>query len=255
MKTILALTVAVIMMGVGAPSSPQALETRSASELERERRHDEQMWQLMCLMLMEFGYSNKVAALDNAWQKTMTPQQWAALDWPKPTAVSPSPAAQRVAARCAAVTNTDFAVVFQSACRETNDAHAVVMGLLAWTQNGGHPSLQGRSDLALHFIYAAAAELAGLGRAAAVIKEQLDQSHGKPFDLDDLAAGFAGAQWVQQARLSPQWLQQWASGKKTLHKNLPSFQYGIALHSPQVLERIQQDIQTAFIRESLVTPQ
>lgn len=236
----------VIGMAMGILASPHALENRSAPASEREPLNDERMWQLMRLALVEFGYSNKVAALDAAWQKTMTPQQWATVDWSKSKPPSPTLAAQKLAARCAAATNTDFAAVIRLACRESTDPRVIATGLLAWTQGGGRPSLQGRNDLALHFIYAAVCELSGLGQAAAVIKEQLDRSHGKPFDLDDLAAGFAGAEWARQARQNPHWLQHWASGGKDLHKNLPALRYGIGPHPPEVLRQIHQDIQAAL---------
>jgi hypothetical protein len=124
-----------------------------------------------------------------------------------------------------------------------------------WIQDGGHPSLQGRHDLALHFVHAAAWELAGLGRAVSVIKEQLDEAHDKPFDLDDLAAGFAGAEWVRYAKENPCWLLAWALGEKNPRMNLPTLHYGVGPHSPETLAKIQQDIHTSFarIRASLPT--
>jgi len=238
---------AVIYVGLAAEIlvSPHASETRPASALEQERRNDERMWQLTRAMLVEFGY---FAMLDAAWQKTMTPQQWASVRWPEPTPPTPSPAAQRVAARCAAMTDADFAATLQLACRETLDVRDVVTGLLVWIQDGGHPSLQGRHDLALHFVHAAAWELAGLGHAVSAIKEQLDEAHGKPFDLDDLAAGFAGAEWVRYAKEDPGWLPAWALGEKNLRVNLPALRYGVGPHSPETLGRIQQDIQASFAR-------
>jgi len=239
-----------VVVGVGITAVilvlGHAAENRSAASLEQERVNDERMWQLTRALLMELGYSNKVAALDAAWQKTKTPQQWASLDWSQMPQPSLTPAAQRVADCCVSVTNADIAVVLQVACRQSTDVRAITTGLLSLTQRGHRLHLQGRPDLALHFLYAAVCELSGWGQAAALIKEQLDQCRGKPFDLDDLAAGLAGAEWVRQALTKMDWLGQWASGKKDLHKNLPPLRYGVGAHSPEIVDRIREEIQAAY---------
>jgi hypothetical protein len=121
--------------------------------------------------------------------------------------------------------------------------------LIAWAHQGGQPVLQGRADLALHFLYGALAEatLVG-GDAAAVLKEQLDARAGRPFDWDDLAAGVAGAEWVRRARAEAGWAAQWAAGQKTLAANLPAFRYGTAPPADDGLARIRHDIQLAYNR-------
>jgi hypothetical protein len=87
-----------------------------------------------------------------------------------------------------------------------------------------------------------------MGRAVSVAKEYLDQSQGKPFDLDDLAAGFAGAEWVKQAQRHLRWRNAWATGEKNLDRNLPAFKYGTGLPSAEQLVKIQEEIAAQMVR-------
>lgn len=233
-------------VAMGAVASVGRSANQSSSALEQERVNDERMWQLIRLMLVEFGYSNKVAALDQAWKRTKTPQEWAQVDWSRLQPPPFPPAARRVATRCAALGHEDFSTVFQAACREAADVRSLVTGLLAWTQNGGRPVIQGRHDLALHFIYAAVGELTEMGKVLSFVKEQIDESSGKPFDLDDLAAGFTGAEWVRQARKNSQWLQLWGTGEKNVRAHFPQFRFGVNACSAHTLRQIQQEIERAF---------
>jgi len=220
-----------------------------AEQLEQEQHRDDRMWQVMRQVLVYFGCSNKVAVLDVAWQKTQTPAQ-RATEWRTNAVISasiPSATAEAVAARCAAARNVPFADLFRQLCAEELAPADLFNGLLLWTRDGGQPTLQGRHDLALHFIYAASYECAlGLGRTVALAKEQFDQAQGKPFDLDDMAASFAGAAWVRQAKTDSRWMSQWAKGQKSLDKNLPRFQYGTGPHTNDTLTRIDREIAAAL---------
>jgi len=121
--------------------------------------------------------------------------------------------------------------------------------LVFWTQRGGRPTLQGRNDLALHFLYGAYCEATTeQGVTAAVWKEQWDWANGKPYDCDDLAAGLAGAEWARRARADAGWLRDWAAFRKTLAANLPVFHYGTGHQTPQRLAQIHQDIRHSFNR-------
>lgn len=216
--------------------------------LEHERRNDDQMWQLMRQMLVDFGYSNKVAVLDTAWQKTATPQQWADAKRRKP--VEPDlvpPEAERILARLPLHPTTGFSRFFTDACAQGRDLHEIVRVLVAWTARGGQAELQARSDWTYHFIYGAACELnLGLGFFAAVMKEHYDQEHGGPFDFGDMAASMAGAEWVHRVEHNPQWLTEWKTGRMTLAKNLPALQYGTGDYSLPIAERVHVDILAAY---------
>jgi hypothetical protein len=233
----------ILMLGLASDrrSHPAALES--------ERQHDERMWAMMRQMLADFGRSNQVAALDDAWKKTKTPQQWVLFGWDQAHEIpfTPTETVQQIARACRDAKTLNEAL--QLACAHPADTADIILGLLTWTSNGGAPSLQGRADLALHFIHAAAYEcLFGMGRAVSVAKEYLDQSQGKPFDLDDLAAGFAGAEWVKQAQRHLRWRNAWATGEKNLDRNLPAFKYGTGLPSAEQLVKIQEEIAAQMVR-------
>ena len=230
------------------------------------RRNDEQMWGLMRQMLAELGYEKKVAMLDTAWQKMNTPAQWAALKqeqlaWTNCAVraarelelrAAISPEVQAIAKLCQATAPEGFARVLEAVCQASHNVVQITGGLLLWTNEGGAPLLQGQDDKALHFIYGAYLEATfGMGTQAGVMKEQSDLIHGRVFDCNDMAATFAGAEWVRRANTDEKWIGQWASGQKTLAANLPALHYtilkdGFAREEYEV--QVLQDIFTAFNR-------
>jgi hypothetical protein len=235
------------------PPGQTAPETSGgkAGRLEKENEHDQQVWQMTREMLKDLGYRHKAADLDNLWVTTHTPQQWAALrstDWPAFNEFDD----QRLAILelCRANGKTDFDRLFQNLCRSNPDLSALFTGLIMWTQQGGSGlKLQNKEHLALHFIYGGACEASlHLGYAAAVAKERLDEDEGGSFNLDEMAAGIAGAEWVHQARVNPDWVHEWATGQKTLGRNLPNFHRGDGEYSPQLVEQIHDEIMRAYAR-------
>jgi len=246
-------------LGNGAGGAP-------VGNLEQEQKTDDQMWQVMRQMLVEFGYSNKVAVLDSAWQKTATPQRWAAAKLVKPAEPElVPPAAARILARLPVRPAADFSQFFTDVCRQGRDLREIVRVLVAWTGRGGQAELQGRHNWTIHFIYGAACELNfGLGYFAAIMKESHDKASGDDFSFDDMAASMAGAEWVHQVEHDPQWLKQWQTGRLTLAKNLPALRYGPGAYSQreasggdwitlfhgeysrQIAERVHADILAAY---------
>jgi hypothetical protein len=117
--------------------------------------------------------------------------------------------------------------------RLDDQVRAIFGGLWLWTRTGGNPVLQGRTDLALHFIGGGAFEgYWDAGRSAAVIKERIDaRDPHNVFDLDDMAATLLGARWMEIAvrgeyEQTRAWLELWAAGRCTLSKCLPRLRYG-----------------------------
>ena len=219
-----------------------------AARLEQERKVDNQMWQLMRQMLVDFGYSNKVAMLDTAWQKTATPQQWAdAKQTPPAKQDLLPPAAERILARLPVRPPGGFSQFFTDVCGQGRDLREIVRVLVAWTRSAGQAQLQGRNNWTIHFIFGAAYELnLGLGYFAAVMKESRDQERGSVFSFDDMAASMAGAEWVQQVARNPAWLTEWRTGRLTLANNLPALRYGHGDYSLPMVERVHADILAAF---------
>ena len=117
--------------------------------------------------------------------------------------------------------------------------------LICWVQCGGSAQLAHRSDLGQHFLFAGALEANfDRGREVTILKEITDGTR----DLNDLAAGLAGGEWVRRAYRDQQWMTQWATGQKTLTNNLPQFQYGAGPNTNTVLQRIMDDIAAAYAR-------
>jgi len=236
-----------LLLWVGAIILPA-----QTSPLETERQHDQKMWRVMRQMLIDLGHSKKAVMLDHAWTKTLTPQQWADIEWPQPPQEEgqvwqPSAQVQRVAAVCGELAKPELSTALQQACTQTDDVRDVLLGLWLWTQQGGRPLLQQRADLALHFLSAALIEYhSGAGRIASLAKEEIDQGHGSDYDLDDLAAGFAGAEWIARIRADHNGLKFWASGQLSLERNLPPLQYGRGIPSPAMLEKLSADIYKAI---------
>ena len=220
-----------------------------SASLKQEQNNDDRMWQMMRQMLVDFGYSNKVASLDTVWQKTTTPQQWAAakrVNQPVKLALVP-PEAEQLLASLPLRPAAGFSRLFTYACAQSRDLPEIVRVLVAWIARGGQAELQGRGNWTIHFIYGAACELhLGLGYFAAVMKETYDKAHGEDFSFDDMAASMAGAEWVHRVELNPQWLAEWKTGRLTLTKNLPPLCYGPGDYSMQVAERVHADILAAF---------
>ncbi|MEI8313902.1 MAG: hypothetical protein WCG79_00480 [Verrucomicrobiota bacterium] len=249
MKTVRWFRIGVLMLvcwlGGGVVSVwPQEMAVR----LERERKNDDQMYQLMRQMLVDFGYSNKVAALGTMWQKTSTPQQWAEAKRVKQAEPDRVPVeTERILARLPLRPTVGFSQFFTDVCAQGQDLREIVRVLVAWTARGGQAELQARGDWTMHFIYGAACELnLGLGYFAAVMKEHLDQQRGGPFDFGDMAASMAGAEWVHQVERNPQWLAEWQTGRRTLANNLPALRYGTGVYSMQIAERVHADILVAY---------
>jgi hypothetical protein len=239
-----------LLAALGAVASLQA---ETVARLETERRNDEKMYAMMRQMLVDFGYKEKAELLDTAWKKTKTPQQWAALPKDQATTpatpITPSPEIIAVAKQCEAAASGGFERVLQAACRASRNPLHITGGLLLWTQQGGKPLLQGQPDKALHFIYAAHSEATlGGGVAVSVLKERHDLARGKPYDCDDMAAGFAGTEWVRRAKTDAGWIEQWASARKTLAANLPSLRYGTGNQSQQYASQIQNDVLKSYNR-------
>lgn len=156
---------------------------------------------------------------------------------------------EMIARRCGASASAGFERVFAEACVPECRPGGIFGGLILWVYRGGQPVLQGRADLALHFIYGAACEASGgMGWGAAVFKEQMDRAHGGPFDVDDMAASVTGAEWVRRAKADPHWIEQWRSGEKTLEKNLPRFRYGTGKYSQELAARVCEDVTAALDR-------
>ena len=218
------------------PAGP--VPARFAGEL----RNDERMWGLMRQMLVDFGYQEKVALMDAAWEKTNSPQQWAVFKQEQAALTNSavaaarlpewraaiSPGVQAIATLCKETAAGGFARVIIAVCKTSHNVVDITAGLILWTNEGGVPLLQGQNDKALHFIYGAYLEaILGMGHRAGVMKEQSDVRHGRTFDCNDMAATFAGAESVRRAKTDGQWIDQWASGRKTFAANLPALHYDI----------------------------
>ena len=231
-----------------AIGTESVLAQATVARLEQERRNDNHAWQIMRQMLVDFGYSDKVAGLDAAWEKTTTPQQWAAVKHNQPAVPDlTSPETERILAHLPLQPPLGFSRFFTDACARGGDLREIVRVLVAWTARGGQAELQGRGNWTIHFIYGAACELnLGLGYFAAVMKETFDQANGSVFSFDDMAASMAGAEWVHQVERDPHWLAEWKSGRLTLARNLPVLHYGHGDYSTQVAEKVRADILTAY---------
>jgi len=150
--------------------------------------------------------------------------------------------------------------------RLENEARAMFGGLWNWATNGARPQLQGQTDKALHFIGGGAMQgYFDAGRAAAVIKEELDRKEPHNFfDLDDMAATMLGARWVDLATTTDaaknrQWLELWATGKCTLTKTLPKLEFGLMKPGtnapPEVIQAIEKAMDAALrLPDPPVTP-
>lgn len=238
----------VVLVGSGTLTAKSPTVDRRAG-WDRERQHDERMWAVMRQMMLDFGYSNKVAGLDRAWAQTLTPQQWATIQWPDmpPHWSEPTAVTRRLAQACGDRGNRNLGVALQRVCAGAADPDEAIRGLITWVRTGGAPQWQGRTDLALHFIYAAGFEFHhGAGKFVSVSKEELDHSRGKPYDRDDLAAGLAGTEWVRQSRAAPGWLKLWSEGIMSLEANVPSLCYGTGVISNVQLEEMGQAIAHAM---------
>jgi hypothetical protein len=217
-----------------------ALLASAPGPVPPERLADQRMWVVMHQMLLDFGYTNQAQGLNQAWHQNLATDPE-----PVPEIIETNAAPTRIATACRSLRSLDAAL--RLACAQSNRPQEIIRGLLQWTLEGGTPHLQGRTDLALHVLYAAAAESAlGLGDAVSLAKEYSDRSQGKPFDLDDLAAGMAGAEWLRQAQQNPGWLQAWATGHMSLDKNLPPLRYGTGIASPETLAQIQEEVGAAL---------
>ncbi|MDX6769842.1 MAG: hypothetical protein SF051_09940 [Elusimicrobiota bacterium] len=144
-------------------------------------------------------------------------------------------AAYRLMAEGLEASGMDFPDVFRAACalavRRGGSAHetkVMLAGLVTWLGDRDRPrsiGLQGRVDLAFHFVYGAWLEsiVTGFGERAALEKERRDAfSPGNAYDLDDLAATMVGARWA--ARESAR-LDEWGDGRRRLTA-LPAFAFG-----------------------------
>jgi hypothetical protein len=233
---------------------------------ETERRHDDKMWALMRQMLVDFGYPEKAALLDAGWERTNTPEQWAAVEREQTAAsnravmtaqlekfdAARSPEVLAVLKSCQAVTSEGLEEVLIAACKASHNLVHITGGLALWEQRGGKPQLQGQYDKALHFIYGAYFEATmEMGDKAAVLKELLDKACGKPFDNDDMAASFAGAEWVRQAKTDDKWIDRWVSGQKTFAANLPALRYATGNQNQEYAAQIKQEILTSYTTDKL----
>ena len=238
---------------------------KAESNDKAELQNDDTEWGLMRQMLVDFGYEEKVALLDTGWQKAT--EQWVALEHEQSTTLTSSavmaahvselraeisPEVQAIAKLCKATAPQGFAWVLETVCQVSHNMVHITGGLMLWSNEGGAPLLQGQADKALHFIYGAYSEATlGMGIEAGVMKEQSDLIHGRVFDCNDMAATFAGAEWVRRAKTDDKWIDQWASGQKTLAANLPYLHYAIlkaGVASEKYQEQVRQDILTAFNR-------
>jgi hypothetical protein len=176
-------------------------------------------------------------------------------------------AAQAVALEQA---GANFAGIFSNLCqrvltesarvpqrRVDDEVRAMFGGLWHWARRGGRPTLQGQQDKALHFIGGGAFQgYFDAGRAAAVIKEELDRRDpGNRFDLDDMAATMLGARWVDLATGDDQtqnrwWVLQWATGQRTLEKSLPELNFGRLQKgqesAPEEIKAVQEAVAKAL---------
>ncbi len=178
-----------------------------------------------------------------------------------------SPEARAYAAEAALLSarDPDFSHVFAGLCRlmrsdprkgrsaRTKTAD-LFRGLIRWTRAGAAPSLQGREDWALHFVYGGYLS-AVYGRttadAAALAKEERDAiTPGNAFDLDDWAVTRVGARWADEAAKgrSP-WLDGWANGTYRLDR-VPKLTFGKLPRGvpPDVLTglRVTRFVESAF---------
>ena len=182
----------------GATVLPEQLTTN----LEQERKNDDQMWQLMRQMLVDFGYTNKVAILDTMWQKTATPQQWADNKHRRPVEQPLiTPATERILAQLPLRPTVDFSQFLTDVCTRGGDLREIMCVLVAWMGRGGQAVVQGRGgEWSYHFICGAACQLSlGLGYFAAVMNERLAVDKDSDFDRDDMALAMAGAEWAYRA--------------------------------------------------------
>lgn len=182
---------------------------------------------------------------------------------------APSTLAYAQAAKRAASAGLDFTAVFASLCGKLLERSAgsgpsaraelvpLFEGLILWTRQGASPSLQGRKDWPLHFLYGGYLA-AGHGPAAAELaaysKEERDAFSPKnAFDLDDYAVTLLGARWVSLAGMDDtgvrRWAEEWASGRRTL-ADLPPLSFGqlppFRLPEPARLARVR-----SFVRGAL----
>jgi hypothetical protein len=245
--------VTAIGIGCGGMAFPTTVAAASAEAqvqiagMEQERCHDNQMWQLMRYLLHITGHAEKVSTFDALWARTTTPEQWIKLGHQLATNSFVTAASHPIARLCTQHQTNQFARVFQIACAASTNVAEVFTGLILWSTETGNPQLQGRGDWALHFIYGGATEaMLDAGDSAAISKEVWDQAHGRPYDLNDLAASMAGAAWVGEAHRQPDWQSRWASGDMNLDRSLPKFQYGQGEPSPAMLSKIRHDIHEAF---------
>ena len=164
----------------------------------------------------------------------------------------------------------DFDAVFQTLCqtalaecdrnpklRLDDQMRAMFGGLWRWGLKGGHPKFQGMADKALHFIGGGAFQgYWDAGRAAAVVKEELDRRDPQNFfDLDDMAATMIGARWMDLAttddpKQNRRWVELWATGRCTLSASLPKLEFGRmksgAEAPPEIIRTIQDGITAAM---------
>jgi hypothetical protein len=137
--------------------------------------------------------------------------------------------------------------------RVDDEVRALFGGLWLWARAGGRPTLFGQPDKALHFIGGGAFQgYLDAGRAAAVIKEELDRRDpGNAFDLDDLAATMMGARWVDLATTDDQqqnrrWVAHWADPRRRLSATLPALTFGRLAQgvsaTPAELKRVQEAV-------------
>ena len=127
---------------------------------------------------------------------------------------------------------------------------------------GDHPGeyqLQGQSDKALHFICGGAIEATiGLGQAAGAFKEWTDAFDGGDVDINDYAATFAGARFVQWATSDALFLGTWADGKRTLSRCLPKLSLSetpdeklSGSFSTALIDRITEAVNAAYANEAV----
>lgn len=125
----------------------------------------------------------------------------------------------------------DFKAIFQRLCARSRGrepiqaAKEIFGGLHLWIERGASPRIQGREDLASHFIVGGwlasiygskAAEAAGYHKE---LRDSRDPEKG--FDLDDLAATLFGARWVDRTLSKPDSLEAWAQGALSLGSLAP----------------------------------
>lgn len=164
----------------------------------------------------------------------------------------------------------NFAGIFSNLCqmalaestrvshrRVDDEVRAMFGGLWHWARRGGKLTLQGQQDKALHFIGGGAFQgYFDAGRAAAVIKEELDRRDpGNRFDLDDMAATLLGARWVDLATSDDQaqnrrWVELWATGQRTLENSLPELKFGRLQKghepAPEEIKSVQEAVTAAL---------